>query len=42
MIWLLDTNMLVYARNGVSPVVARLDEVWESEKWSRACWSWAS
>ena len=29
MIWLLDTNMLVYARNGVAPVVARLDEVWE-------------
>jgi tRNA(fMet)-specific endonuclease VapC len=28
-IWLLDTNMLVYARNGVAPVVARLDEVWE-------------
>ncbi len=29
MIWLLDTNMLVYARSGVAPVVARLDEVWE-------------
>ncbi|HJX62780.1 MAG TPA: type II toxin-antitoxin system VapC family toxin [Polyangia bacterium] len=29
MIWLLDTNMLVYARNGVAPVVARLDDVWE-------------
>jgi tRNA(fMet)-specific endonuclease VapC len=28
-IWLLDTNMLVYARNGVAPVVARLDKVWE-------------
>jgi hypothetical protein len=28
-IWLLDTNMLVYARNGVVPVVARLDDVWE-------------
>jgi len=28
-IWLLDTNMLVYARNGVAPVVARLDDVWE-------------
>jgi tRNA(fMet)-specific endonuclease VapC len=28
-IWLLDTNMLVYARNGLAPVVARLDEVWE-------------
>jgi tRNA(fMet)-specific endonuclease VapC len=28
-IWLLDTNILVYARNGVAPVVARLDEVWE-------------
>jgi len=26
-IWLLDTNMLVYARNGVAPVVARLDDV---------------
>ncbi len=29
MIWLLDTNMLVYARNGVASVVSRLDEVWE-------------
>jgi tRNA(fMet)-specific endonuclease VapC len=29
MIWLLDTNMLVYARDGVSSVVSRLDEVWE-------------
>ena len=29
MIWLLDTNMLVYARNGVAPVVRRLDEAWE-------------
>lgn len=29
MIWLLDTNMLVYARNGVPSVVSRLDEVWE-------------
>jgi len=28
-IWLLDTNMLVYARNGVASVVSRLDEVWE-------------
>jgi tRNA(fMet)-specific endonuclease VapC len=28
-IWLLDTNMLVYARNGKAPVVARLDEAWE-------------
>ena len=28
MIWLLDTNMLVYARNGVASVVSRLDEVW--------------
>jgi len=28
-IWLLDTNMLVYARNGVAPVVRRLDEAWE-------------
>ena len=26
---MLDTNMLVYARNGLAPVVARLDEVWE-------------
>ena len=29
MIWLLDTNMLVYARNGVASVVSRLDDVWE-------------
>jgi len=29
MIWLLDTNMLVYARDGVRSVVSRLDEVWE-------------
>jgi tRNA(fMet)-specific endonuclease VapC len=28
-IWLLDTNMLVYARNGVASVVSRLDEAWE-------------
>jgi len=28
-IWLLDTNMLVYARNGKAPVVARLDQAWE-------------
>jgi tRNA(fMet)-specific endonuclease VapC len=28
-IWLLDTNMLVYARNGVAPVVRRVDEAWE-------------
>jgi len=28
-IWLLDTNMLVYARNGQAPVVARLDQAWE-------------
>jgi tRNA(fMet)-specific endonuclease VapC len=28
-IWLLDTNMLVYARNGVASVVSRLDDVWE-------------
>ena len=27
MIWLLDTNMLVYARNGVAPVVRRLDAI---------------
>ena len=29
MIWLLDTNMLVYARNGLAPVVRRVDEAWE-------------
>lgn len=29
MIWLLDTNMLVYARDGLASVVSRLDEVWE-------------
>ena len=29
MIWLLDTNMLVYARNGKTPVAARLDQAWE-------------
>lgn len=29
MIWLLDTNMLVYARNGQAHVVARLDQAWE-------------
>lgn len=29
MIYLLDTNILVYARNGVAPVVARLDEAWD-------------
>ena len=28
MIWLLDTNMLVYARNGKTPVAARLDQAW--------------
>lgn len=28
MIWLLDTNMLVYARNGVASVVSRLDQAW--------------
>jgi tRNA(fMet)-specific endonuclease VapC len=28
-IWLLDTNMLVYARNGKTPVAARLDQAWE-------------
>ena len=28
MIWLLDTNILVYARNGVAPVVRRVDEAW--------------
>lgn len=28
MIWLLDTNMLVYARNGLAKVVQRLDEAW--------------
>lgn len=28
MIYLLDTNILVYARNGVAQVVARLDEAW--------------
>jgi predicted nucleic acid-binding protein len=27
-IWLLDTNMLVYARNGLASVVSRLDEAW--------------
>jgi len=27
-IWLLDTNMLVYARNGKTPVAARLDQAW--------------
>jgi tRNA(fMet)-specific endonuclease VapC len=26
--WLLDTNMLVYARNGVAKVIQRLDEAW--------------
>jgi tRNA(fMet)-specific endonuclease VapC len=26
--YLLDTNILVYARNGVAQVVARLDEAW--------------
>lgn|GEM_PF-5040767 len=29
MIWLLDTNVLVYARNGKASVVARLDQAWE-------------
>lgn len=29
MIWLLDTNMLVYARNGKAPVVAKLDQAWQ-------------
>ena len=29
MIWLLDTNMLVYARNGKTPVAARLDQACE-------------
>ena len=29
MIWLLDTNMLVYARNRKTPVAARLDQAWE-------------
>lgn len=28
MIWLLDTKMLVYARNGVAKVIQRLDEAW--------------
>lgn len=28
MTYLLDTNILVYARNGVAQVVARLDEAW--------------
>ena len=28
MIWLLDTNMLVYARNGVANVVQRMDQAW--------------
>jgi tRNA(fMet)-specific endonuclease VapC len=28
-IWLLDTNMLVYARNGKAPVVAKLDQAWQ-------------
>jgi tRNA(fMet)-specific endonuclease VapC len=27
-IWLLDTNMLAYARNGVAKVVQRQDEAW--------------
>jgi tRNA(fMet)-specific endonuclease VapC len=27
-IWLLDTNMLVYARNGVANVVQRMDQAW--------------
>ena len=30
MTYLLDTNILVYARNGVAQVVARLDAVWGS------------
>ena len=28
MTWLLDTNMLVYARNGVAKLIQRLDEAW--------------
>jgi hypothetical protein len=32
MIWLLNTNMLVYARDGVPSVVSRLDEEWERDE----------